>query len=204
MGKQTSGVFMTFTACPKCCSQYFKHIFMFSSRLNVVFCPGFHLVKHFLLFEVLWEGFLCEICLWSPSPRCIHDASSEGAEQKHKGDGWLAFVTAKGTRCFWLQLPWPRQMVWESLFSLSPWEGPLKFIAHNVLLAVGRIPGNFRQMKLAMLQWFRLQWPRLQGNTEWNSTLCNMVSRQWHRDHDGNPIKHPWTSHTNQDWYWTG
>lgn len=133
-----------------------------------------------------------------------HFMWGSGAEQKHKDDGWLAFVTTTGTRCFWLQFPWPGQKLWESLFSLSPWEGPLKFTAHNVLLAVGRNPGNFRQMKLAMLQWFRLQWPRLQGNTEWNSTLCNMVSEQWHGDQDGNLIKHPWTSQTNQDWYGTG
>lgn len=28
---------MIFTSCPKCCSQYFKHIFMFPSRPDVVF-----------------------------------------------------------------------------------------------------------------------------------------------------------------------
>ena len=83
-------------------------------------------VKHFLLCEILWEGFPCETCLWSPSSLldvCIIWTS--GAERNHEGDGWPAFVTS-GTRCFWLPFPWPRQKLWESLFSLYSREGPKK------------------------------------------------------------------------------
>lgn len=127
-----------------------------------------------------------------------------GTEQEHNMmAGWL-LSQQREQRVSDCSFPGLDKCSGKASSHFPPWEGPLKFIAHNVLLAVGWSPGNFGQMKLAMLQWFRLQWPRLQGDTEWNGTLCNMVSGQWHGDHDGNVIKHPWTSNTNQDWYWTG
>lgn len=150
---------MTLTALPKRYSQCFKHIVMSPPRrLSAAFLSVLQYSQlNILLCELLWEGFPHETCCWGHRSLlgvCVRFYMTLRCWMETQGlAGWLLPHQEQGASdCSFPALHGSSGKAFshfppEKDFKKEIW----KFPARIVLLAIGRHPGNFRQMELALL-----------------------------------------------------